>query len=549
MVRKKKQVIEKKKKQGGSDTSFCVESFDIVYGKKMIIENSKLIIEQGQHYGLIGKNGIGKTSLLSAIARKDKNLVGIPENLDIIYVQQEEPESVDTALQVLISSDIILCQKQKRLDELELYFSINDELLHNNNSSLIEEYTSLGIEIGKEYDKRSSEAKRILVGLGFPESKHNSSLKEFSGGWRMRLAMAKALFMTPSLLMLDEPTNHLDFSAVFWLKSYLKKYPKTLIVVSHDRYFIDEVCTSIISIHNSQLKYYKGNYNFYEKQLQSEISKHHKEYDLYHKRLTTLKRTKTPKEVNDFVRKSKVAKPEREYTVKLSFIQPSLIQSDLISLQNVMFSFDKEISNSENFILKDINLVITPVTRMIITGNNGSGKSTLLKLLSGDCVPSDGIITIHPHLTIGYYHQHFETSLPFNLTPVQYLMMLNSNVGLTLAHKYLSMFGLEPVNHKTLISNLSGGQKARVKFASFGVLRPHILLLDEPTNHLDIVAIESLINAINNFEGAVVLITHNLDIITSINCEIWTISDKHITKQPPSYIDYIENLYDQEENN
>jgi len=271
-----------------------------------------------------------------------------------------------------MSSDIILCQKQKRLDELELYFSINDELLHHDN--LLEEYTSLGIEIGKEYDKRLSEAKRILVGLGFHESEHNDSIKEFSGGWRMRLSMAKALFMTPSLLMLDEPTNHLDFAAVFWLKSYLKKYPKTLIVVSHDRYFIDEVCTCIISIHNNQLKYYKGDYNSYEKQLQSEISKHQKEWELYNKRLINLKRTKTPKEVDDFVRKFKVIKPEREYTVKLSFIQPSLIQSDLISLQNVMFSFDKDISHIENLILNDINLVISPVTRMIITGNNGSGK-------------------------------------------------------------------------------------------------------------------------------------------------------------------------------
>ena len=390
MVKKKKQVIEKKKKHQGSDISFCVESFDIIYGKKRIIENSKLIIEQGQHYGLIGKNGIGKTSLLSAIAKKDKNLVGIPENLDIIYVEQEEPESVDTALEVLMSSDIILCQKQKRLDELELYFSINDELLHHDN--LLEEYTSLGIEIGKEYDKRLSEAKRILVGLGFHESEHNDSIKEFSGGWRMRLSMAKALFMTPSLLMLDEPTNHLDFAAVFWLKSYLKKYPKTLIVVSHDRYFIDEVCTCIISIHNNQLKYYKGDYNSYEKQLQSEISKHQKEWELYNKRLINLKRTKTPKEVDDFVRKFKVIKPEREYTVKLSFIQPSLIQSDLISLQNVMFSFDKDISHIENLILNDINLVISPVTRMIITGNNGSGKSTLLKLLSGDYIPFSGVV-------------------------------------------------------------------------------------------------------------------------------------------------------------
>lgn len=532
MGRRQKQVSGKKK-TNNSDISFSVDPFDIIYGKKIIIENSKLVIEQGQHYALIGKNGIGKTSILSAIANKDR----IPPDLDIIYVQQEEPESDNTALEVLMLSDKMLCDKQKRLDELELCLSIDE-----NAGILLEEYTSLGEEIGTEYDKRVSEAKRILVGLGFSSVDHNKPIRQFSGGWRMRLSIAKSLFMTPNLLMLDEPTNHLDFAAVFWLKSYLKKYPKTLIVVSHDRYFIDEVCTCIMTIKDKQLRYYGGNYSNYEKRLDLEILKQQKDWDLYNKRLTTMKKTKTPKEVDDFIRKSRIARPEREYIVKISFIQPSVIKTDLISLEDVSFSFNAHPDN----ILSGINLVISPTTRMIITGDNGTGKSTLLRLIGGDLPPTTGVITTYRDLRIGFYHQHFETSLPFNLNPVQYLMMLNENIELTLAHKYLSMFGLEPINHKTLIGNLSGGQKARVKFASFGVTRPHILLLDEPTNHLDIVAIQSLITALNNFEGAIVLITHNLDIITTLDCEIWTVANNHLNKQSPDYIDYIESLYDQE---
>ena len=547
MVRRKLQQNNKKRfgKQSEDGISFAIDSFDIIYGKNVILENSKLVIEHGQHYGLVGKNGLGKTSLLTLL--ESKRLKGVPENLDVIYVRQEEPESDKTAIETLMSSDTVLGEKQKRLEDLDELLS-QDPRERNLQSQggvpddILEEYRFLGQEIGSEYDKRLSEAKRILVGLGVKPTDHTRPIREFSGGWRMRLSIAKSLFMMPSLLLLDEPTNHMDFGAVFWLKSYLRKYPKTLVVVSHDRYFIDDVCTCIITIKDKQLQYYSGNYTNYERQLSLCLAKQKKDWDLYNKRLRTMKTTKTPADVAKFIQKSKVSRPDREYVVKISFMQPPIPDSDLITLSDVSFSFPGRKDN----VLSGVNMVVSPSTRMLVTGDNGVGKSTLFKLITGDLVPNSGVIDKYPKLRVGFYHQHFESSLPFELTPVQYLMSLNKNLDLTSAHKYLSMFGLEPINHKTLIKDLSGGQKSRVKFASFGVTRPHVLLLDEPTNHLDITAIQSLITALNDFDCAVLLITHNLEVMTSLNCEIWKMSDGQLIKQPPDYINYVETLYDEE---
>ena len=182
---------------------------------------------------------------------------------------------------------------------------------------------------------------------------------------------------------------------------------------------------------------------------------------------------------------------------------------------------------------------------MAIVGKNGVGKSTILKLIVGELVPVSGCIIKSPVLRIGYYNQHFEESMPFDLNGVQYLMALNNDIDLTQAHKYLSLFGLEPVHHNIIIGTLSGGQKARVKFASFGVIKPHLLILDEPSNHLDIVAIESLVCALNNFEGAILLVTHNFDIITKLNSELWVVENGHMEKYIQDYDDYVQEICDE----
>ena len=285
--------------------NFIVDPVDIAFGANIILENTKLNVQYGEHYGLIGKNGIGKTSLLNAIM--DKTL-DIPEKLDIIYVKQEEAESDETVLNALLKADPVFYEKVQRLNELEEL--VSDETVSD---AIVDEFNKLSEEVGSEGRKTEIRAQKILLGLGFNSMEQQKKIKEFSGGWRMRVSLAKALFMVPSLLILDEPTNHLDLHANLWLTSYLKTYPKTLILVSHDQYFIDEVCTVIMHIHNKKLIYHKGNYDQFQKQLQAELDKNQKDWKLVEKKVDEMKKeNKTMKDVNAFLKEKGVTRPEKK---------------------------------------------------------------------------------------------------------------------------------------------------------------------------------------------------------------------------------------------
>ncbi|XWV24844.1 ATP binding cassette sub family F [Tupanvirus deep ocean] len=536
MIKNKKKQNQQKEKSNTNTNqdykNFVIDPIDIAFGKLIILQNTRLVIQYGEHYGLVGKNGIGKTSLLNAIANKQ---LAIPDKLDIIYVKQEEPESDANVLETLLSSNEKLYVMNKRYNELEVIISENPEV----NDEILDEYETIGRQIGSDYEKSKALAQKILYGLGFDHENQSRKVSEFSGGWRMRISLAKALYMTPTLLILDEPTNHLDLHANIWLTEYLKSYPKTVLLVSHDKYFIDEVCTTIIHINNKKLNYYRGNYDQFQKQCTQEEEKIKKDWLQFEKKIIAMRKAKkTPHEIEDFVKKAGVVKPDKNYIVKINFLQPSQIRTGYVSLENISFGY----ANGQN-IFNNLNFTIGEGSRMAIVGKNGVGKSTFLKLIVGDLQPSCGEISKSPILKIGYYNQHFEESMPFDFDGVQYLMSLNNEIDLTLAHKYLSLFGLEPSYHSIKIGLLSGGQKARVKFASFGVTKPHLLVLDEPSNHLDIVAIESLINALNNFEGAIILVTHNFDIITRLNSELWVVENGKIDKYKYDYEEYIQKVY------
>jgi ATPase subunit of ABC transporter with duplicated ATPase domains len=514
--------------------NFKIEPVDISFGKLVILENTKLVIQFGERYGLVGKNGIGKTSLLNAIAYRQ---LPIPEKLDIIHVKQEEAETTSTVIETLMSANINVYKMNKRLQELELIISNNDF----SDDDILEEYENISKQIGFDYEKSKAYAQKILYGLGFGLEDQNREVREFSGGWRMRISLAKALFMTPTMLILDEPTNHLDLHANIWLSEYLKTYPKTVLLVSHDKYFVDEVCTAIIHINGKKLSYYTGNYDQFQKQLKQNMEKNKKDWKAMEKKILLMKKThKTSSEIDAFIKKTNIIKPEKEYIVKINFMQPTLIGHDYLILEEVSFSY-----NNDHNVIENLNMTISAGQHIAIVGKNGVGKTTILKLLIDELKPASGIIKRSPIVKIGYYNQHFEESMPFNIDGVQYLMELNKEIDITTAHKYLSLFGLEPIYHSTKIGALSGGQKARVKFASFGVTKPHLLVLDEPSNHLDIDAIESLVSALNNFEGAIVLVSHNFDIVTSLNCELWFVENACISKYPSNYDDYVQKIYEE----
>lgn len=491
-----------------------------------ILKDTSLNLVTGHHYALIGKNGVGKTSLLNMIS--DGNYVA-----DIIYVKQEECVSTLTVIETLILSNKSLVTKKQRLLELQ---SLPSEIL-DEDRTLLEELDDLALYIKKHENKELIRAQKILSGLGFTDEAQNRMVQEYSGGWRMRISLAKALFMTPTLLLLDEPSNHLDLSASIWLAEYLRGYPKAFILVSHDIYLIDETCTTIIYIHNQKLTYYRCNYSKFQDQLELEHTQAIKKWKLFDKKVTSMKQQgKSKGEIEAYISSNNVDKPSGGYYVKMNFLQPRPIKGSYIYTENVTIGYDTPI-------LKNVSLFIEQQTRISIVGNNGAGKSTIIKLLVGELQPMKGNITRNEKIKIGYYGQQFHDTLPLDITAHQYLMSLNDSVNEQMAHRYLGMFGLESQHHGTTIGLLSGGQKARVKLASFGVIQPHLLLLDEPTNHLDITTIASLISALNNYKGALVIITHNFDFITKLNTELWVVKDEKFTKYPGTYDDYVQEVY------
>ena len=293
---------------------------DISFGANIVLEQTKLTIQFGEHYGLIGKNGIGKTSLLNAIINRQ---LKIPDRLDMIYVKQEEPESDTVVLDALLSSDPVMFAKSKRLTELEIMIDTDESV----SDAIIEELDVLSREIGSDGSRAKVRAQKILSGLGFNITDQQKEVKLFSGGWRMRISLAKALFMNPTLLILDEPTNHLDLHANLWLTSYLKSYKKTILVVSHDQYFIDEVCTTIIHIHNKKLYYYTGNYDKFQRQLQLETDKLQKDWKLASKKVDAMrKKNKTAKAINEYLKANKIVRPEKKYEVIIKFIEPNVLK-------------------------------------------------------------------------------------------------------------------------------------------------------------------------------------------------------------------------------
>lgn len=539
--RKKQLSCETSGKQSGNSLTsnkllLTIKPLNLMIGNLKLLSDTSMSLELGRHYGLIGRNGVGKTSLLNGIANKTlDNTINLNS---IIYVKQEEVDYNICLIEFLMTSNVDLYRRYKRLLELETCISNSPDIL-DDDEILMEEYSELSNNIKPYYFKELNRANKILLGLGFTDTSRD--MKEYSGGWRMRASLAKALFITPELLLLDEPSNHLDLSANIWLSEYLKVYPKTILLVSHDKYLINETCNTIIYMENKKLTYYNCNYEKFQDQLLIDHNKAHKDWTTFEKQLSSLRRKgKSKTEIDTFIKDKAVCKPERSYRVKINFLQPCKIRSPYIVIDNVTFGY-----SPEHIVLKDVSLRIEERARIAIVGDNGVGKSTLFKLLVNELTPIKGEILTEPKLTIGYYGQHFQDTLPLNISPIEYLQGLNSDINGQDAHKYLGMFGLESSHHSTTIESLSGGQKARVKLASFGVIKPNLLLLDEPSNHLDIITMESLITALNNFDGSIMIITHNFDLVTRLNSELWIVKDKQLSKYKGSYDDYIQDLYDE----
>lgn len=494
------------------DISVHIET--IAIGPKTLLKETDFTISNGLKYALIGKNGLGKTTILNFLFNcKELN------DTNKYFVNQEIPSHpTKTPFQIMLESNTKLYETYSKYKEIETKEDDSEHL------KVLEELVEL------EYEKEFALIHKILHGLGFDSTLSEKPICNFSGGWRMRLAIGSALYLRPDLLFLDEPTNHLDLEANIWLTDFLKSYKKTIVFVTHDIDFIDSLSDYVIHLDNLKLTYYKGNYTKFKKTYSSLIKENRKNYEKITKKIKELKSNpKAKTELENYIKKNPLPYIPIDRKIEIDFGLVPDGYSNLITLNNLNFSYEDEL------ILKKINLNIAMNSRICLVGKNGVGKSTLLKLINGDLKPINKtsiekpVIWKDDRIRIGYFNQHTFEYLPENLSPTEYLM--GKYPEYTREDHIRSLLGkinLENTCHKIPIKNLSGGQKVRVVLVELELMKPHILLLDEPTNHLDILTIEALKDAINSFNGAVVIISHNIDFITDTNCIIYEMAEKQI---------------------
>ncbi|XP_002010197.3 ATP-binding cassette sub-family F member 1 [Drosophila mojavensis] len=529
-----------------------IENFTISAKGNDLFVNANLLIAHGRRYGLVGPNGHGKTTLLRHIASR---AFAIPPNIDVLLCEQEVVATDKTAIATILEADVKRTKMLQKADELEKQFAAGDMSVQEELNDTFAELKAMGAYSAE------ARARRILAGLGFSKEMQDRPTNKFSGGWRMRVSLARALYLEPTLLMLDEPTNHLDLNAVIWLDNYLQGWKKTLLIVSHDQSFLDNVCNEIIHLDQKKLHYYKGNYSMFKKMYVQKRREMIKEYEKQEKRLRELKahgqskkaaekkqkesltrkqeknKSKQQKQEEDDGPQELLARP-KEYIVKFRFPEPSQLQPPILGVHNVTFAYEGQ---KPLFVKADFGIDLT--SRVAIVGPNGVGKSTFLKLLLGELEPQEGEQRKNHRLHVGRFDQHSGEHLTAEESAAEYLQRL-FNLPHEKARKALGSFGLVSHAHTIKMKDLSGGQKARVALAELCLSAPDVLILDEPTNNLDIESIDALAEAINEYEGGVIIVSHDERLIRETGCTLYVIEDQTINEIDGDFDDYRKEVLD-----
>ena len=501
-------------------------------GKRTIFEDASAFIDKGHKIGLVGLNGCGKTTLFKLILGQlypDGGEINISKDTRIAAIEQEIKDVNETILNHVLNSDKKMQALYKELEK---------------NPS--------GMRLAEIYDKLDSlgahsapaRASAILGGLGFSEADLNKPLKDFSGGWRMRATLAAALFMPSDCLLLDEPTNHLDLETSIWLEDCLEKLDKTLIIISHDRDILNKICDKIILVDEGKLKTFNGNYDSYERQRHEQTEQIIKDAARYEEtrrhlqafvdrfRAKATKAKQAQSRLKMLERLGEAPKIPLERSVRFHFPQAQILDSYLFTLENVSCGYGDKV------VLKDINLSISQDDKIALLGANGNGKSTFAKLLSGHIFAQGGKMTYARKLKIAYFAQHQTELLDIEKTPYELAREKMPEAKEAQVYTHLACFGLEKTKADTIVEKLSGGEKSRLLLSLITIENPHILILDEPTNHLDIVSRRALIEALNNYNGAVILVTHDFHIIESVCDRLLLVENHQISSYDGDMEDY-----------
>lgn len=487
---------------------------------RTLLEKTSLTIPTGHRVGLVGPNGTGKSTLFKLIAGElavDAGDITLASGVKLGMVRQDLPDDDTTLIDVVLASDT---ERAALFHEAETTEDPN---------RIAEIYTRL-----QDMDAYNAPARAaiILAGLGFDEQAQNSPISDFSGGWRMRVALAAALFREPDLLMLDEPTNHLDFEAMVWLENYLMRYSRTLLIISHDRDILNKTVTHIVHLDNLKLVSYTGNYDQFERRraekMMNQQALHEKQQAQKKKMMEFVDRfrAKASKARQAQSRLKAIEKMDMvdaiiaDRVTAFTFPEPESLPPPIITLDGVDVGY-----TPGKPVLRNLNLRIDMEDRIALLGANGNGKSTLIKLLSGRLEALAGQAYRSPKLRVGYFAQHQAEELDITSTPYQLLKEAMPTSSEPKVRGVLGRFGFDKHKADTKVEELSGGEKARLLFCLMSFDAPHIMLLDEPTNHLDIDAREALIQALNNYEGCIILVSHDPHLVECVADQLWLVKD------------------------
>ena len=513
-----------------------IEKFSVTVAGQCLLDDATLELNVGTRYGFIGQNGSGKTNVLNAIALRE---IPVPDHVDLYHLHAEAEPTDRTAVEAVVDHVTDEIKRLEQAQDLIIETSgVEDERLEVINDRLAE----------LDPDTFEFEARKILSGLGFSNKTvpMERQTKDMSGGWRMRVSLAKALFAAPTLLLLDEPTNHLDLEACVWLEEHLSHYKKCLLVVSHSQDFLNTVCNKIVWLHDFDLKYYSGNYQTFCTQVEAEEKIQLKLYEKQQADMAKLadyveanhangkaKSAASKDKVLTKIKSEAVTKPKlKENTFTFEFPDCDKLPSPVLPFDSVCFAYSGE---KTDYLYENLDIGVDCDSRIALVGPNGCGKSTLLKLMAGELRPTKGDVKPHPSLLIGRYNQHSAEQLDPEKTVFGFFKSTYPNSTSfkrtdEFWRAWLDRFGLDTKMQNTKIGCLSDGQKSRIVFAMINMRNPNLLLLDEPTNHLDVDAIDGLANAIIKFNGGVVLVSHDFRLIDQVADTIWVCEDRKVSK-------------------
>uniref|UniRef100_A0A8C5AH52 ABC transporter domain-containing protein n=1 Tax=Gadus morhua TaxID=8049 RepID=A0A8C5AH52_GADMO len=519
-----------------------IENFDVSFGERSLLQGAEVMLAAGRRYGLIGRNGLGKTTLLKMLASRS---LRVPAHITILHVEQEVDGDDTVALQSVLESDTL--REGLLLQERQLNARIAAGTADGAASVRLSEIYAQLEEM--EADKAPAKASVILAGLGFSAQMQAQTTREFSGGWRMRLALARALFTC----CISEPTNMLDVRAILWLENYLQTWQSTILVVSHDRNFLNAVVTDIIHLHTQRLDSYRGDYENFVKTKEDRLKNQQREYDAqfqYREHIQVFidrfrynaNRAAQVQSKLKLLEKLPPLKPlEKETEVSLRFPDNfEKLSPPILQLDEVEFYY-----TPERRLFTGLNVSADLESRICIVGENGAGKSTMLKLLMGELTPVNGVRQAHRNLKIGYFSQHHVDQLDLNVCSVE--LLLNKFPGRN-EEEYrhqLGGYGITGELATRPVASLSGGQKSRVAFAQMTMPCPNFYILDEPTNHLDMETIEALAKALSKFKGGVVLVSHDERLIRLVCKELWVCEKGAVRRIDGGFDEYRDILQEQ----